>query len=374
MKSYSPQSRFVILFALFAVVLFSACNSAEKKKKGSDLMKIHGKTMGTSYNISYIDTSQTDHQKAIDRILRGFDDAVSTYNPKSIISSLNAGSSIETGNSYLLSLIEISRLLAQQTGGAFDPTIMPAVRFWGFDGKEKPGSIDTLALQELMTHVGIDKIHTRAAKSPRETEIWKEGEAVELDLSAVAKGYGVDLIAAYLRAAGIENYLVEIGGEMVSRGKKETGGLWRIAIDRPEISATRKSEAILELDNVAIASSGNYRNFYEIDGKKIVHTIDPSTGFSRESDLLSVTVMVKDLPNKFSKIEDAITVHPCAFADAYATACMVMGKGKATIFIESLEHVEALFISTDNKGNYLTEGTSGMDYVDLGKAAESEKN
>ncbi len=260
--------------------------------------------------------------KAIRRELDTLDNSLSTYKETSTISQFNRSDSGIRADSHLIRVVRTARKVWEATQGAFDPTIMPLVRAWGFGPKKKrqetPDSADIDSLLRLVGMSGIRMIEKDGAAYLR-----KEEKGTELDLNAIAQGYSVDHLSQWLREQGITRFMVEIGGEVRASGKKKDGSPWRIGIDRPR--KKRKKGAYLgavELHNASLATSGNYRKFYEKDGEKYHHTIDPRTGYPVKRRLLSATVLTRN----------------CALADGYATAFMVMGWEHTLSFLEKEDH------------------------------------
>jgi len=291
------------------------------------MQNIKGKTMGTTYSINYYDSLQRDVKPQIDSLLVAFNQSVSTYIPTSTISKFNQADSLITGDRHLMDVWFIAQTVADATGGAFDPTIMPLVNFYGF-GYKKRNEIDTTKLDSIRQYIGYRKVNAV------ENYLIKAHPKTELDLSAVAKGYGVDLVAGYLSQQGIKSYFVEIGGEIRTKGKKANDSSWVVGVEKPNEDASNRSlQTRIPLNNMSMATSGNYRNFYEVDGKKMVHTINPKTAKPEQNNLLSATVLHQS----------------CAMADAYATAFMVMGFEKSKYFLEQnpAQKLQAYFIYLD---------------------------
>ncbi|MBK9254424.1 MAG: FAD:protein FMN transferase [Saprospiraceae bacterium] len=296
--------------------------------------KITGKTMGTTYHITAQTANIESLQLEIDSLLLDFNNSLSTYIPTSTISKFNTADSMlcftSTDDVYFIPVFEKSKEVFRKTEGYFDPSIMPLVNYYGFGYTEKKKVVeaDTAKIKELLKLLQFDKVSI-FEDSIQQICILKEIPNVQLDFSALAKGYGVDIIAEFLEKKNIRNYLVEIGGEVRALGLNDKGKEWVIGINKPSESATPEDiELPLKISNRAVATSGNYRNVYESKGQQFAHIIDPKTGFSRQTDILSATVIAKD----------------CMTADAYATAFMVMGMEKSLELIEQLNDIEACFI------------------------------
>lgn len=293
---------------------------------------LSGKTMGTTYNITYLDDESRDLQSSIDSLLVVFNQSLSTYIPDSELSRFNLVDTVDFNLPYLLPVLEASKKVYENTNGAFDPTVGPLVNIWGF-GPGGPELKDSVDIKNLLASVGFTKIEFD------NKQLRKKVPGVYLDFSAIAKGYGSDVVADFLKNKGIANYLVEIGGELVAHGTNEKGELWKVGVNRPEESANATDLiSIIALQDRGMATSGNYRNYYVRDSVKISHTINPATGYPVNHTLLSATVLAKD----------------CMTADAYATALMVIGKDKAIALDSALTEIEVFLIYDDGMGGFKT--------------------
>jgi thiamine biosynthesis lipoprotein len=235
---------------------------------------------------------------------------------------------------YLLSA-DISDL----TGGAFDITIGPLVKAWGF-GPDDYRNFSESKLDSLLNLVGMGKISLENGR------LVKTNPSISLDFNAIAQGYSVDVVAEFLDSKGIKSYLVEIGGEVKAKGDKN-GVLWRIGIDRPEDNNNMPGnnlQAIISIKDRSLATSGNYRKFYVENGVKYSHTIDPVTGYPARNTLLSATILAED----------------CATADGLATACMVMGKDRTMEFLGEHPGYDAFLVYSDESGNFMTWSTENL--------------
>jgi thiamine biosynthesis lipoprotein len=310
------------------------------RQKGEKLEKVqfNGETMGTYYNITYLHSEGTNYKSDIDELLVEWNNSLSTYIPDSEISQFNRNTSFKFVLPYFYPVLARSKEIFRATGGAFDPTIMPLVNAWGF-GPEENELPDSSRIKELKKLVDFDKIVFDTL------EVKKMIPGISLDFSAIAKGYGVDVVGDFLSQKGVENYLVDIGGEIICKGKNDRGTSWTTGIEDPGTNMfDRKLKAIIALTDKGIATSGNYRNFYVKDGKKYAHTISPFTGFPVEHSLLSATVIADD----------------CMTADAFATAFMVLGLDDAKSVIEDHPELDVYFIFSDNNGNIQTFMTEGF--------------
>jgi thiamine biosynthesis lipoprotein len=288
--------------------------------------------MGTTYNITIVDppndVALVTLQKQIDDLLEVVNQQMSTYINDAEIMQFNRAP-VETWfpvSSGFLSVIELSQQLASLTKGRFDITIGPLVELWGF-GKKQGSEVPTdAAIADAQSRVGWQNLHVN-----KDQQAIRKDKALWLDVSAVAKGYGVDQIAEILNSYNIANYLVEIGGEMRVKGLNQQQRSWRIGIEVPSL-AQRQAQQIIELTDKSIATSGDYRNFFEQDGHRYSHTIDPVSGRPVKHNIASVTVVMDT----------------AAEADAYATALNVLGEEAAIALVEQ-ENIAAYFIFYDNE-------------------------
>ncbi|MBL4669539.1 MAG: FAD:protein FMN transferase [Flavobacteriales bacterium] len=317
-----------IVGAALLLVLFGCEEQIVKKQK----MVVEGYAQGTTYNIVYISNSGIDYQRAIDSTLIEIDNSLSTYQKKSIISKFNQADSIIAVDKMFTDVFNISKQIYEVSSGAFDPTVAPIVNAWGF-GFENLHSTDSLVIDSLNQFVDFTKITLQDGK------VIKPTKGMMLDFNAVAQGYSVDVLAELLDSKGIKNYLVEVGGELKAKGVNMNDTLWRIGIDRPIAGLEeREIEAIVNLDNKALATSGNYRKFYEKDGMKYSHTINPKTGYPVVHNLLSATVITDN----------------CGEADAYATVFMVIGLDESKKILSKNKNLEALLIYSSENGDLQT--------------------
>lgn len=316
LKTFSRTPRMIrlpalILTALLFVLILAGCSTPEAKEQ---VLTLQGNTMGTTYQVLWVDPAEraidpATLQKQIDARLAEINAAMSTYDPTSEISRLNQqteSSRVGISADFYQTLL-ISKSVFDQSGGYFDPTVGPLVDLWGFGPEGRILQRPTAAqVKAVMTQVGFDQLDLSV-----NNQVLKP-VGVHLDLSAVAKGYGVDQVAGVLAAQGIASYFVEIGGEVQTRGFKPDGSKWIVGLEAPVVGEV-SIESALALSDQALATSGNYRNFYEVDGETYAHTINPLTGNPARNRLLSVSVLSDR----------------CAVADAWATALMSMGEDKA---------------------------------------------
>ncbi len=291
------------------------------------LRTAEGTIFGTTYHVKYESTESLD--SVILNELKRVDASMSVFNQLSTISQINSGKA-QKADEMLYEVLQKARVVSENTQGAFDVTVMPLVNAWGFGFKK--GEFPTDAqVDSLRKIVGFHHIELT-----KDSLVKKDDARVMIDCGAIAKGYGVDRVAKVLRDHGVINYMVEIGGEVVTKGRNPEGHPWQIGISRPTAGAEVSSQplqTVLSLENAALATSGNYRNFYEHNGKKYAHTIDPRTGRPVQHSLLSATVIAPD----------------CATADAYATSFMVMGIEGAKQVLAKHKELKAYLIYADEK-------------------------
>lgn len=286
-----------------------------------------GNIFGTYYNIRYEGTE--DLHDDIRQRLQEFDQSLSMFNPNSVISKINRNENYTTDSLFEKMYQEASRI-SQLSDGAFDITVAPLVNAWGFGTTGKTFTYsEQVNIDSIQTFVGYHKTHLTAH------QLQKDDERITLDASAIAKGYACDVVADLLREKGCSNLLVDIGGEVVLQGINDKGKAWRVGITRPTIDATgaeKELQEVIESNNLCMATSGNYLQYYFVDGQRRSHTIDPRTGYPVEHSLLSATV----------------TASSGMRADALATACMVLGEKEALKIIEQTEDAACYLIVADN--------------------------
>lgn len=298
---------------------------------------ITGLVFGTIYNITY--QYDGDLKPDIEAELKRFDQSLSPFNDSSVISRINRNEEL-VADSFFVKCFNRSMEISRETKGAFDITIAPLANAWGF-GFKKGAFPDSLMIDSLRQIIGYEKVHLEDGK------VIKQDPRIMLSCSAVAKGYSVDVVAQLLERKGIKNYMVDIGGEVVVKGKNPKDGLWRIGINKPiddSLSVRQDLQTVLEITDLGMATSGNYRNYYYKDGKKYAHTIDPRTGYPVQHSILSATVIAED----------------CMTADALATSFMVMGLEEAEAFCKANPKIDAYFIYSGDNGEFKTYYTQGM--------------
>lgn len=301
------------------------------QQRSAPYQKDEGFIFGTVYHITY--QNDNNLKQNIEAELEKVNKTFSTFDSTSIISLINQNKPVKI-NDMFAEIFDLSEEISTETEGAFDITVAPLVNVWGFGFKsgQKPTKEKIVSLRLL---VGYNKVKLY------ENGVKKKNPKIMLDCSAVAKGYGSDIVARYLREQGVKNFMVEIGGEIVTSGLSENRLPWKIGVTKPSDNKTdmnQEVETILNVTDKAMATSGNYRNFYYKGGKKYAHTIDPKTGYPVQHSLLSATVLAKN----------------CATADAYATSFMVMGVEKAEALLEKHPELMAYFIYAGPKGELKT--------------------
>ncbi len=309
--------------------------SCSKDSPSDQLLRFSGSTMGTTYTVKVADAptdlSQDQLQAAIERVLEKVNDQMSTYRADSELSKLNSNSSTQwiDSSADLLTVVEEALRVSRLTNGAFDITVGPLVNLWGFGPDKQENQVPTQQqITDAMSRVGYTKMSTR--RSP--PAIRKTRRDIYIDLSAIAKGYGVDKIAEHLESLGVHNYLVEIGGDLRAKGHNAEGTPWKIGIEKP-VPEQRAVQLIIQLQDQGMATSGDYRNFFEKDGQRFSHTINPRNGMPITHNLASVTVL-----------------SPTAMgADAMATALLVMGP-ETGYMLAKRERLAAYFINRTADG------------------------
>lgn len=300
-----------------------------------------GYAQGSTYSIVFENKGSinpTDLQQKVEKILRDFDKSLSLYDDSSILTRINRNEDVEV-DSFFTEVFRKSALISEMTDGAFDITVGPLVKAWGF-GPEGHKTFTEAKRDSLLNLVGMGKVSLLNGK------LIKSDPHIMLDFNAIAQGYSVDVICSFFDSRGIKNYLVEIGGELRAKGTK-AGELWRIGIDRPEdnnLSPGQNLEAVIRISNKALATSGNYRKFYIEDGVKYSHEINPKTGYPSKNTLLSASIIAVD----------------CATADGVATASMVKGKDATIEFLAVHPEFEAYLIYSDEAGNFKTWISEGL--------------
>jgi thiamine biosynthesis lipoprotein len=320
MKNLVTISLFLFLFSLR---LFSQVEP----------VRISGRAQGVAYNVTYFDDKKRDFFSEIESLLKKFDKSVSLWDSNSIISKVNNNDKDVILDEYFIVCYNKCMEVSKATEGAFDCTVGPLVRGWGFSFKKKE-RMDSAMVDSLLKFVGYQMVNLK------DNKIIKNDSRIKLDFNALAQGYSVDLVSKLLESKGIKNYIVEIGGEVFAKGRKPNGDNWKVGIEKPidNPEGSNPLKAIVKIENKSLNTSGNYRKFYIENGIKYSHEINPKTGYPAHNSLLSATVLAND----------------CMTADAYATAFMVMGLERSIKFLEGHPEMLGYLIYADEKGNYKT--------------------
>lgn len=318
--------------ALIALLLFTSCKEREPKN-----IKLSGQVFGTSYSVIY--DSDTNFEKEFDSLFYVINKSMSTYIENSDISKLNRNEAVEV-DEHFVNVYKTSRTIFNETNGAFDPTIGAVVNAWDFGPEGKIIGLDSLKIDSLMLSVGLDKVKLRS------NTILKENLNTYLDFNAIAKGYAVDVIAQYLDSQNITDYLVEIGGEINSKGiNREKQNPWRVGIDEPNFDGSQSVIKAIVLEDEAMATSGTYRKFkVDENGNRYAHIIDTKTGYPSKTNVLSVSVIAND----------------CMTADAYATAFQAMGIEKVIELVETHPELKVFFIFENEQKEFETLALNGF--------------
>ena len=314
------MKKYLILIVIISV--FFACSDDNPKR-----VELTGSVFGTTYKIIYLGDSK-DYSKSIDSIFDVTNNSVSTYIPNSLISKVNKGDTTIEIDTIFKEVFIKSKEIFVESHGFFDPTVGSLVNAYGFGPKKTKLDLTQNQIDSIMNFVGLDKV------SLKNSQIIKSNSNVYLDFNSIAKGFGIDLVARFFEDQGINNYLVEIGGEIRTKGAKEEGKPWVIQAVNPVDADNNGGYAKINLSDKSMATSGNYRKFRIADnGTKYVHTVNPKTGLAQESNLLSASV---------------IGASDCADVDAYATAIMAMGLEKAKVFLEKRPDLKVILIYSDS--------------------------
>ncbi len=322
----------IILAAGLWILMFTACTKQKQYFEES------GSVFHTIYHIKY-EGSEILTEK-IDAEFQKFNLSLNPFNPNSIISKVNRNEAVEADD-WFIEVFNKAKEVSDHSEGIFDITCAPLVNLWGFVFS-KMDSVTPQMIDSIKQFVGYQKVRLDGRK------VVKDDSRILLNCSAIAKGYASDIIARLLEREGIENYMVEIGGEVTMKGVNQNGKCWRIGINKPEDDSTGIKNDIEEVVQLCkkggVATSGNYRNYYVKDGKKYAHTIDPRTGYPSEQSILSATIVAED----------------CITADAYATAFMAMGLEKAREAAKNIPGIEYYVIYSDENGKHQIEYSTGM--------------
>ena len=329
------MKKIIYIVVAIGLVALAMCRTKEAETQVLSYHKLEGTVFHTIYHITY--QGERDYHDEIKQLFKEFDGSLSMFNDTSIITRMNNCDTSVVANHYFRHVFTKAMEVSEATGGAFDITVAPLVNLWGF-GFKNSDNVSQAAIDSILQFVGYKTVHL-----DEEGHLHKDDPRTIMDASSIAKGYMSDVVADFLREQGVENYMVEIGGEVALNGVNPKGSRWSIGINKPTDDSTQVNselQDILYMSKGGVATSGNYRNFYYKDGKKYAHTIDPHTGYPIQQDILSSTVIARD----------------CMTADAYATAFMVLGKEKAMEVLAKDTTLMAYFIvdapDADGNGGY----------------------
>ncbi|RIA08786.1 thiamine biosynthesis lipoprotein [Flavobacteriaceae bacterium MAR_2010_72] len=320
------------IFLLCGFMVVMSCQTTKNTK-------ISGPVFGTSYGITYYSETIKIKRTKLDSLFHIINNSLSTYKEDSYISKINRNQPIKVDD-HFITVFNTAREVYDATDGAFDPTIGAVVNAWNFGPKGKITGLDDLKVDSLMLSVGFDKIRLE------NNVVIKENPATFIDFNAIAKGYGVDVVARYLEALGIENYIVEIGGEIRCKGINiETQNPWRVGVEKPNFDGTQSLIKAIYLHDEAMATSGTYRKFsIDEDGNRYSHIIDTETGYPSKTNLLSISIITDN----------------CMIADAYATAFKSMGIEKVKTFLESHPELKVFLIFENEQKELETLNLNGF--------------
>lgn len=326
-----------LIFISFLLLI--ACQNIEFEEQ-----VYSGEALGTTYQIKFFHTEELELKKGIDSIFVVMNSSMSTYQTDSDISRINSGDSAVIVDENFREVFQLSNKIYTESGGYFDPTVGKIVNVFGFGPEKGQEKVDQHEIDSLLTYVGFNKLELS-----QDNKIQKQYPEIYIDFNAIAKGYAVDVIARYLDQKNIDDYLVEIGGELVAKGiNRAKDQVWVVGIDDPlQTAGERSLQAAVELKNRGMATSGNYRKFKEdtITGQAFVHTINPLTGLAEKSNLLSASVLAEN----------------CALADGYATAFMAMGIEKSIELVRNLENVDVFLIYAEGDKEVKVFKTEGFE-------------
>jgi thiamine biosynthesis lipoprotein len=325
---------------IFFLLLLAGCGLKKE-------VEFSGKTMGTTYHIKVVTgmfTHATNLQKKIDTRLEEINNSMSTFRKDSEISRFNSNQNV--GEKFMISddfynVLVVAKTIYEETGGAWDGTVKPLVDLWGFgNGKIRQTVPEKSQIKALLSEVGLNNIEIST-----DHYLVKKKASIFLDLASIAKGYGVDQVAALIRDNGIDNFLVEIGGEVFASGYRKDGKKWRVGINRPQENAPfDQVYKVVELHDKGFATSGDYRNFFEVHQKRFSHIIDPRNGFPVDNGVVSVSILA----------------NTCTFADGLATAVVVLGDKKGLDLVNQLEDTECFIVTQDRNGALIDHYSKGF--------------
>ncbi|MGM5469621.1 FAD:protein FMN transferase [Flavobacteriaceae bacterium LMO-SS05] len=322
-----------IFLLLSLTILMVSCGPSQKNTK------ISGPVFGTSYGITYFSESNIDYREKFDSLFSAINKSLSTYKEDSYISKINRNEQTKVDD-HFITVFNMSKQIFKATQGAFDPTIGAVVNAWNFGPKGKVVGLDALKIDSLMISVGFDKVNLVG------DQVIKENPITFLDFNAIAKGYGVDVVSQYLESQNIDNYIVEIGGEVRCKGiNMQTQKPWRVGVEKPNFDGTQSLIKAIDMHDESMATSGTYRKFStDENGNRYSHIIDTKTGYPSKTNLLGISVIANE----------------CMIADAYATAFKAMGIEKVKVFLESHPELKVLLIFENDTNELETLSLNGF--------------
>ena len=315
-------------YIIALALVFTSCTEE------ATLEVLRGEAFGTSYMIQYYNSADLKVEKGIDSVIYAVNRSVSTYMPNSDISKINRGDTTVVVDPIFKEVFRISKIVHKNSNGFFDPTVGVLRNAYGFGDSNPVLDMDQKVIDSLMKFVGLDKVSIA-----KNGTILKEYPQIYFDFNAVAKGYAIDCLGRYLESMGVRNYLIELGGEILAKGRNSSSQQpWKVGIEGVDSQLdTRSYQVVIALEDRAMASSGNYRKYRidSISGKKYVHTINPLTGSAEQSNVTSATVVMST----------------CGEADAYATALMALGLERSKQLLNETTGIEAYLTFNDSLGN-----------------------
>ena len=337
---YTTSKHLQTILLIFFLLLFTGCGFQKE-------VSLSGKTMGTTYHITVVTglfTNTKDLQGQIDMRLDEINKSMSTFRKDSEISRFNAHQNV--GEKFRISddfynVMTVAKGIYDETGGAWDGTVKPLVDLWGFSKSENKHTIpEKSRIAALLSKIGFNNIEIFAGHY-----LAKRNTAISIDLASIAKGYGVDQVAALIRVNGTHNFLVEIGGEVFAAGHRKDGKKWRIGINRPrKNAAVDQVYKVVNLQDKGFATSGDYRIFFEVNQKRFSHVIDPRNGYPVDNGVVSVSIIA----------------NTCTFADGLATAVMVLGHKKGLDLVNRLDNTECFIVTKQNDGTLIDHYSKGF--------------
>ena len=337
---YTTSKHLQTILLIFFLLSFAGCGFQKE-------VSLSGKTMGTTYHITVVaglSTNTKDLQGQIDMRLDEINKSMSTFRKDSEISRFNAHQNV--GEKFRISddfynVMTVAKTIYEESGGAWDGTVKPLVDLWGFSKSENKHTIpEKSRIAALLSKIGFNNIEIFAGHY-----LAKKNTTITLDLASIAKGYGVDQVASLIRDNGIHNFLVEIGGEVFAAGLRKNGKKWRIGINRPQKnSPIDQVYKVVNLQDKGFATSGDYRNYFEVNQKRFSHVIDPKNGYPVDNGVVSVSIIA----------------NTCTFADGLATAVMVLGHKKGLDLVNRLDNTECFIVTKQNNGTLIDYYSKGL--------------